>query len=111
MKAVRKFLTFGLISAIATLAGCGGSEPSKDEVQAMFDKEAQSITQAAGAKGSMSNMAPKVSVNEIKGCEQVRDNVFRCTLDVTTTMLGRQINKVAAIQMSQSSDGGWVVVK
>lgn len=109
MKAARKVLTFGLISAIATLAGCGGSEPSKDEVQAMFDKEAQSIAQAAGAVGS--KMAPKVSVNEIKGCEHVRDSVYRCTLDVTTTMLGREINKVAAIQMTQSDDGDWVVVK
>lgn len=109
MKAARKFLTFGLISAIATLAGCGGSEPSKDEVQAMFDKEAQSIAQAAGAAGS--KMAPQMSVNEIKGCDQVRDNVYRCTLDVTTTLLGQKINKVAAIQMTQSDDGDWVVVK
>lgn len=109
MKLIRTSLAAGLIAATALLTGCGG-DPSADDIQSVFDnanKNAMNGVNPRFAKMT-EGLMPKVVVNDVKNCEEVRDDVYRCDVDFTSTVMGVTSNQVSPLAFTQNSKGDWI---
>lgn len=108
MKVMRSAMFISLISATALLSGCGG-DPSTDDIQSVFDNANKSAMKGVnpGFAKMAEGLMPKVVVNDVKNCEEVRDDVYRCDVDVTTTVMGVTSNQVSPLAFTKNSKGEW----
>lgn len=110
MKAKRIALALALASTASALVGCGSSEPSASDIQEMLDNTNKSLMQGADPKAAalVKGLMPSVTINEVKGCEEIRDDIFRCDVDMTTKAFGAEVNNVQAMTLTLNSKGDWV---
>lgn len=91
---VRKIV---IVSSICTLTGCGAGGPSISESQQALDK-------IPGAE----MMA--MTVKSVEDCQEVRDNVYGCDIEISSEMLGIMQNRTANMKFKKNNDGQWVIL-
>ncbi len=62
-----------------------------------------------GLSGMKNQKMLSMAVNEVKDCEET-NNVYLCTVDVTTKAFGITQNTVQQTKFSKNKKGVWVVV-
>lgn len=112
MKVVRNFLTLCLITSAAVLSGCG-NEPSSADVMEVINAQVEKQTQmmqSIGGKDAakmFGNMIPKITDVDMKSCEEIRDAIFKCDIELTATQNGQESSKMTTVVLGKKKDGSW----
>ncbi len=111
MKAANIAKAMALISATTLLTACGGGAPDADDIQAMLDKTTEGIMKNADPKAAemAKGLMPSRTVNEVKNCEEIRDDVYKCDVDSTVKVFGATTTQVMSMTVSRNSEGDWVM--
>ena len=103
---------FLAVSAI-TLTACSGGH-SEGDIQAMMEKELEqtnsAVTSMVGA--DMANaMRTEIHDVTLHGCDEVRDDVYSCDVevDLTAPIVGRNVQR-SSITLAET-DAGWTVTR
>ncbi|NMY52004.1 hypothetical protein [Pseudomonas sp. WS 5011] len=115
MKVVRNFVALCLITSAALLAGCGGDPSSADVMEvfnAQVEKQAQ-MMQSIGGKDAakmFDRMVPKVTDVDVKSCDEIRDDVFKCDIELTAILNDQESTKITTIVLGKKKDGSWAAM-
>lgn len=110
MKKVRNALAAGLAATAALLAGCGGA-PGIDEVRGALLEDLRQSMAMAESLGVKIDLDELLTVKDVKGCEETRDGVYRCSVELTSKMLGMEHSGVETISFTKDSQGKWRAVE
>jgi hypothetical protein len=93
----RSVFTIVVVSSLSILTGCGAGGPSLSESQQAIDK-------LPGAE--MMSM----TVKSIDNCEEVRDNVYGCDIEVSSEVVGIKQTKTANIKFKKNNKDEWATL-
>lgn len=110
MKAADIAKVMALIST-TLLTGCGSGAPDADDIQTMLDKSTASIMKNADPKAAemAKGLIPSRTVNEVKNCEEIRNDVYKCDVDSTVKAFAVTTTQVMSMTVSRNSEGDWVM--
>jgi hypothetical protein len=114
MKAAHKAVSLGLIMSMSVLAGCGGA-PSSSDVRKLIEdeqeKSAQMMRQIGGKMGdNITKMMPVVEDVDVLGCEEQRENVYACDIEVTSSLNGKENSEVSSVTLAKNKNGEWKAI-
>lgn len=103
-----------LIAAAAiALSACSGA-PSESDIKAMMEAELeQTSTMLKGIAGNGMADAMRTDIHDVTlhGCDEIRDEVYRCDVevDVTAPLVGRNVQR-SNITLAKT-DAGWTATR
>lgn len=68
------------------------------------------MIQSIGGKDAakmFGNMIPKIIDVDVKSCEEVRDEVFKCDIELTATQSGQESSEITTIVLGKKKNGSW----
>lgn len=107
---MKRSICGALLASTLLLSACSNG-PSESDIEALLETELEKMSALVSELGgdSMSDML-KVEVHNvtIHSCEEERDDVFRCDVEVDATapVIGRSVER-SEILLAKS-DSGWI---
>jgi hypothetical protein len=105
----QKTQSFLMTVILVVLAGCSFGEPSEADIKLAVQQQYDSINGIGGLFGVKTKFVNLKSVEKV-GCEEIRDNVFRCDIvvDASNVMTGSDKSTTDIIMMKTKE--GWAAV-
>ncbi|WP_228669695.1 hypothetical protein [Dickeya parazeae] len=103
-----------VMGGVTLLAGCGGGEPTEQEIRQAIDESVMQTNQEIKQRvGSLFNDEMLIKINSLKrlGCINVKINTYQCNveLDVTPPQGGNKKETVVLVFIRKHD--GWKIIK